>query len=217
MTLHRSDFRNQYSHPDIYVNIDDAFSSMSRWLLDYFSNAIRDGIKFKHEETVQFGWSLILLKEDVSGDLEIQEPDFCSMPIVWVSGANNTLRQLTLQREVCAQLDLTPEFPSLRQSGIIPPGFLNSSSGFEMVRDAASGNDSGWVFYNEARDGIKAEHCSLFQISLTHKAIIPFLALPPETCATYSTSNINILSNKKKVSSEDNKFLAELIRYFAVN
>ncbi len=52
---------------------------------------------FSAEQMVQVGWMLVKLREEGGGPLEVWKPGFHAMPIDWVLGATNTLRQLLVQ------------------------------------------------------------------------------------------------------------------------
>jgi len=207
MREHRSDFRSINGHPNVVIWLDSAFDVGADWILGYFENEVRRGVVFRAGETVQIGWILVMLKSDERGDLEIWEPQFDSMPIKWIRGANSTSRHLTLQKEVCAQLGVEPYYPSLRQSGIIGADFLHNTEGFHMTREVPAGTDSGWIFRRPGSTEADARHCSLFEISISHPAIIPFIALPAGASVVSTKSKIQVSCGEKHISSDSNHFL----------
>jgi hypothetical protein len=211
MQEHRANFRSINGHPNVVVWLDGAFDVGADWILGYFESEVRRGVVFHPGETVQIGWMIVMLKADELGDLEIWEPRFDSMPIKWARGANSTSRHLTLQQEVCAQVGVEPDYPSLRQSGIVAADFLHNTDGFHMVREIPGGTDSGWILRRLDSKESDARHCSLFEISISHSAIIPFIALPAGSSVTHSKSKIEISCGQKNISSDSNQFLSKIL------
>jgi hypothetical protein len=211
MKDHRSDFRKTYGHPNIVVSLDAANEAGSEWLLSYFEDQIRQGMKFKAGETVQIGWMIVMLKGDDRGDLEIWEPRFHSMPISWVRGAINTFRHIALQSEVCKQVGVEPDYPSLRQAGAIQPGFLDNSDGFKMDRETPEGRKSGWKFFQLQSGKFDGKYKSLFEIAIGRFAVVPFIALPSGASVTHSKSRIEISLGTSSISSDSNTFLNKLL------
>ncbi len=195
---------------DIGISIDTKSELSPQWLLQYYDEQIEGGRKFKSEETVQIGWMIVQLRSDQNGILEVWEPEFDSIPIRWCLGANNTIRHLILQRSVCDVLNCEPDFPSLRQAGIVSPGFSDCEE-FTMSRDTSNANDSGWIFRELGDVGTNGDFESLFQISFSHMEVIPFLALPPGCTVTRRLGGIVIRLGAVTVSSVENDLLQRLL------
>jgi hypothetical protein len=211
MRDHRSNFQDIYNHPNIVVSLSVDLDSGADWLLAYFESEIQRGITFRADETVQIGWMIVKLKSDDNGDLEVWEPKFDSIPISWVRGASNTIRHLTIQKAVCAQVGVEPDFPSLSQSGVIPSDFLDYSGAFIMSREAKGQTDSGWIFSKAESAGLDGRRCSLFEISIRNLAIIPFLALPVGTSVRHAIDGILISFESIEISADSNEFLRRLL------
>lgn len=196
---------------DIGISIDTQSELNPQWLLKYFDEQIEEGRQFNSEETVQIGWMIVQLRLAQDGILEVWEPEFDSIPIRWRRGANNTIRHLILQRSVCDALGCEPEFPSLRQAGIVSPGFRECEE-FTMSRDASNANDSGWVFRELGYVGTDGDFESLFQISFFNMEVIPFLALPRGYLVIKRLDNIKICSENVSVSSLESELLQRLLK-----
>lgn len=209
MTDYRTNFRTAYGHPDIVVSVDPEFDVGTEWLLGFFESEVRRGVVFKSGQTVQIGWMVSMLKGNRDGDLEVWEPGFDAMPINWVRGVNKTLRHLLLQREVCAQLGVEPDFPSLRQSGVVSASYGTGGS-FVMARQEPSGNDSGWVLAAREDANVDGKRCSLFEAALHDSRLIPFLGLPAGSQVTYSDAEIRVSRDGTTVASDSNEFLRRL-------
>ena len=154
---------------------------------------------------------IAMLRETSGGDLEIWEPDFDALPIRWIRGVNNLFRHLLLQKSVCEAMDVTPDFSSLRQSGIVSPDFLASSEGV-MSRDPANNTQSGWFFYPQDYEGSEGRHVSLYEIALACEWSIPFLALPFGSKVSYSKCRVVVNFGTKSASSDDCELLRNLLK-----
>ncbi len=206
----RGHFRDLHGHPDIVVAMKPAYKEGAEWLLAFFQSEIQRGVVFGDGQTVQIGWMLVMLKNDQHQDLEIWEPRFDAFPIAWQRGADLTYRFLTMQREVCRQIGVEPEFPSLAFPAVMAPDFLTSTADFKMSREEHSARDSGWFFGELDFDGTDAKYCSLFQISLGHMLAIPFMALPPGAAVQCTKDRVEVFYGETSISSDTNEFLARL-------
>ncbi|HKR42556.1 MAG TPA: hypothetical protein VJU59_23275 [Paraburkholderia sp.] len=207
----KSNFRDRYHHPNVVVSMDADLEFGVPYIQSYFEDQIRRGTEFRAGETVQIGWMIVMLKADASGDLEIWEPRFGTVPIEWVRGVSNTYRQLMVQKTVGEQIGVEPMFPSLRQSAVVSPDFF-SVRRICMLRSASQGADSGWVFSagGDVREGGKV--CSLFEIGGNRPDVIPFLALPAGASVVCADGEVEIQYGERVVNSNSNQFLKMLLR-----
>jgi hypothetical protein len=199
-------------HPQIAFTISHEPQFSLEWLTRYFETEIVKGVQYKPLQTVQIGWLPVQLRENGSF-LELWEPQFDSLPIKWRPGVDNVVRHLILQKSVCEELGVDPVFPSCIQPGIVSPSFLKDATEdrFSMSRDLVSGRDSGWVFHDIGYFGEEGEFKSLYEISLCHMGVIPFLALPPETNILRQDASIRVSWREKHISSETNDLLRKLV------
>jgi hypothetical protein len=212
MTAHRTSMLHKLGHPEVSVTLSEHIQMDVRWLLSFFETEVQNGRRFNSLETIQIGWMVVTLKASVAGDLEVWEPQFDSFPVRWIKGANNTLRHLILQKSVCEQFGCEPNFPSLLQSGVVSPRFLDKGEGFLMSRDQPSNNDSGWVFSTpEESVGVDSgEHRSLFEIFFYHTEVIAFLAMPPGSEVLKTNCLIEATFNGHTLSSKNNDLLRKI-------
>ena len=204
LETHRVHLLEKYGHPDIVMAVDD--QPGIDWLINYFSDQVRDGVHFKSGQTVQIGWALLKLSGDDSKELRVFEPDFASMPVRWVSGISRAMRHLTIQREVCKQVGESPCFPSMVEPGVVSPNFVSGRSAFSMSRD----ND-GWLFRAREDEGHQAGLCSLYALATERTAAIPFLALPPGTEVDWERGSAVISFNGRQHYSRSNAFLNRML------
>ncbi|MGR9579325.1 immunity protein Imm33 domain-containing protein [Pandoraea sputorum] len=205
-----TNLRKRFGHQNIIVSVVPELGSGFEWILSYFESEVADGAVFSDKQLVQIGWMLVMLRQNSEGDLDVWEPSFNSMPINWVRGASMTIRHLMLQREVCAQLGVEPDFPALNLTGIVSTDFLDSAS-FSMDReDGDAATDSGWLF--KGPEPSEGRHCSLFEIAVARPEIIAFLALPIGASVAYEKNGIDVRIGDRNVSSKNNDFMGKLLR-----
>jgi hypothetical protein len=211
MTDFTSNFRDRYQHPNMVVSIDAELEFAAANIQSFFEDQIRNGTKFRAGETVQLGWMIVMLKADSEGNLEVWEPRFGTVPIIWERGVNKTYRQLIVQKTICEKADVEPIFPSLMQSGVVSLDFASARS-FRMYRAEAEGNDSGWMFTGEGIVGEGGELKSLFEIASSRPEVIPFLALPAGATVVRTGEKIQIEFEGKVVDSDSNDFMGRLLK-----
>ncbi len=212
MTEYRTSLCGAFGQQEISLSLKAKSGIDPSWLVAYFESEVRTGRRFQSGETVQIGWMIVMLRSSATGELEVWEPQFDSLPIKWTKGVNNTLRHLIIQKSVCEQFECEPDFPSLQQAGIVAPRFLESTDTFTMSRDQSVNNDSGWVFSvpNEPVRLGDGEFRSLFEISFYHTEAIAFLAMPAGASATKSNGVIEVTWNRRSLSSQNNELLKKL-------
>ncbi|WP_423392497.1 immunity protein Imm33 domain-containing protein [Burkholderia sp. LMG 21824] len=214
--IFKSKIDRAVKHPNFIVSASGDYDQILHSLFEHLESEIRSGKRFDAGQTIQFGWMVLMLNANGQGDLEIWEPDFSSMPINWEFSLDKALRDMYLQRELCAQAGLAPEFPSLLQRGIVSPVFV-PNTGFVMSREAQQDGDSGWFFLGREDQRDKGKYCSLFEISITAPWIVPFLALPPEVIVKCDLSSIEIKTKNGIISSNNNEILRKLLDKWNVN
>jgi hypothetical protein len=203
---------HKFGQHEIIMGVEKSADLDPKWLVEYFESSTAQGRRFQPNETVQIGWMLVLLKETESGDLDLWEPQFDSIPISWIKGVNNTLRHLVLQRSVADLFKVNPVYPSIRDAGWASKAFMASahSAAFAMHRDVPQGNDSGWRISNVSKDHNDGGLRSLFELSFYNMDIVPFLALPPGASVTRDNREIVVTLSGNSITSGRSHFLSEL-------
>jgi hypothetical protein len=205
----KTNFQGLAAQPNIVVSLPSGPSFGANPILSYFEDEVRKGKVFQADETVQMGWLMLMLKATDAGELEVWEPRFGAIPIVWERGASKTYRQLIVQKSVAEQLRVEPSFPSLRQSGVISPDFMGAND-FQMFREAPNGTDSGWLFTTEENSSSDGRLASLFEIASKRPEVIPFLALPASSSATIKDGHVKVTHGDDEVSSDSSELLRRL-------
>jgi hypothetical protein len=156
-------------------------------LLQWIERETAEGRRFLPEQTVQFGWSILEIRQRTDGTVGLFEPDFRSMPVRFVDSVSNTLFHLLVQKWVAESLGLERELeiPDLRASAIICTEF-GTTEGFVMSRVQPQAADSGWFLgcdrkIHDHQSPNNLRRVSLYEAAIRYEdKIIPFLGLPPE-------------------------------------
>lgn len=210
MAAFRTSGCERFGQKEIVLRLSDDAQMVPTWLLNYFTESCAAGKQFKAEETFQIGWMLTKLKENPEGDLELWEPRFGPVPIEWVSGINNTLRQLILQKSVSALFHQEPHFPSITHAGSVADSFSSRSGEFYMRRVSPVASDSGWQFSARKESAPTFKLHSLFEIASLRPSIIPFLALPTGAHVESTRTETAVEWNGIQISSNENELLRRL-------
>ncbi|MDB6078218.1 MAG: hypothetical protein JWO82_1965 [Akkermansiaceae bacterium] len=192
----------------IILEVEPEAAEFARSLAAWLESGIRGGDRFLDGQTVQFGWSLLLLRETANG-LEALEPDFQSLPTQWLPGVNSTVQHLQLQRAVCDLFNRELAFPEIRQTGLVSPKFYDNRE-CVMSRDSPENSDSGWVFHEPGYLGPEARYVSLYELSLQKIEVIPFLALPPSSRVSIAPGRCAVTVDGVTKSSSNSEFLRAL-------
>ena len=195
--------------PGIIFEVHSEAEELARPLVAFFETQAQAGVRFRDGQTVELGWTLLMLREADDGQLEVLEPDFDDFPIRWCRGINGALRHLHLQRAVCDLVGCEPLFPTICKAGVVSPGFFESSD-YTMSRDTPEDSDSGWVFAQCGYEGADGEFCSLYQLALKKPEVIPFLALPAFSRVRIKPGVREITVNHTARSASDSDLLRML-------
>lgn len=209
----RSKSLSTFGHPDFVVDVTSAHEPEGRSLIAYLEESVENGERFNESETINIGCGVLKFFANENGDLFVCEPSFDEMPIRWVNGANRTYAHLMLQRQVCSELGIDPDFSSMLHAGVISEYMLSHLCEFQMDRHSGNGQgNSGWALYESGKtdaEGIK--WVSLFEISTIYPQVIPFLGLPQNTSVAYQKDIIEVSCDGKVIDSNSNDFLHQLL------
>jgi hypothetical protein len=170
---------------------------------------VGSGKVFKAGERVQVGGGLVKLMEGEAGTLELWEPDFKSMPIEWVRGVNETLRQLILQRSVAELVGAQPDFAWILHAGQVQDGWA-ARRVFEMHRNIPEDNHTGWSI--ETPDMPPPDRLvSIYDLGRQLPICVPFFALPTGVHIEISSTRLAIEFAGRSVSSDDSPLLSGLL------
>ena len=214
---------SKHGHPEFSLVCDDAsvFERQVKWLLDWLEEEVSRGKQFLPDQTVQVGWSVLKVGRRADESLALFEPDFKSVPMVFVDNVSKTLVHLLIQKSVTESLGLENEIslPSLRESAIICTDF-GTGKGVFLDRAKPSGHASGWFFgcSNAQHNHQAAQNLRLVSLYeacvLLDETVIPYLGLPAGIKISFSGAIPRFFLNERELlikhgSYLDKKFLAQ--------
>ncbi|MCP4033893.1 hypothetical protein [Herbaspirillum huttiense] len=199
--------------PWFSIEVSSTHEAGARSFMEHLEGCIKRGEHFNDGNTVDMGWGRLKLIANKNGSLVVHEPSFSEFPIRWVPGANRTFSQLMVQRQLCAEIGVEPDFCSLMQAGLVSKVMLQRSGDFQMDRYTGDGKaNSGWTFYEMGKvDASEVAWASLFQICLTYPQVAPFFGLPSESHIVYRRDLIEVSCAGRLIDSNSNEFLRSLL------
>jgi hypothetical protein len=211
-----TDTCRQHGHPEFVLEADEAHvpAIYLENIAQTVQRMVAQGSVFRPGETFQIGWMLTRV-EPYDGDrLTLAEPDMKSLPIRFVPGISQTLRQMMLQLFMLDSVSLRAEIdiPTAQQSLIACKDYAGAA--FSMNRlaptDAA---DSGW-FVGCLADGhdhhnpANLTRVSAYEAFLRQPAIQGFLAFPRESLiAIDPRAGVRIYKGERELKAEAGSFL----------
>lgn len=140
---------------------------------------------FRAGQTVQVGWMILNVVACAQG-LELHEPDMSGvLPVRYVPGITQTLRDTIRQRYVTDSLGLTHQldFPNLAQSVMVCDRLEQGQSLFLTRPDPQKDHASGWVSCclqerHDHNDPGVLKLISLYDLACRHPEVVEFLGMP---------------------------------------
>ncbi len=176
----------KFGHPEFVLDADETTvpDIYIREMVETIERMVAGGSVFRPGETFQIGWMLTRIQEQGPRHLTLEEPDMKSLPIQWIPGITQTLRQKMLQVFMLDSVALRHEMqiPTIRQSLITCTRYTDCD--FFMTRSEGKNEmDSGWFL--GCLDG-KHDHneignlccVSLYEAYLGQNGIQGFVTFP---------------------------------------
>lgn len=166
-------------HPELKVCVGDRMliqegEVFARTLVDC---VVRQGMRFKSDETFAYGYWLTSFKTAQEGSLEIWEYEPGATH--WVPGARLTLTHWRDQHAVCQRYGAAFSAPRLDKLTVISAGVLEGDA-VQGVRYPSPGHMSGWWLTTDRYDGnsksLRTEH--LYHVTAARQELSRYLALP---------------------------------------
>ncbi len=185
------------------------------WFAESLERQLQSGIEFRDGETIQIGWGLLRIREPTSGTLELDEPDFESIPIKWIPSVDHSLVHLRQQKDVVESIDpsVEPMFPSIRHAASICNHVFDRRE-IVIERTMPHGSFSGWTIkcadaeHQVGTSDLRLE--SLFSLAIRLPPIVPFLALPPGFSGMLAPDQIKLSWNGKPINIRKDSILYAL-------
>ena len=213
----------RHGHPEFVLEADEAHvpAIYLENVAQTVQRMVAQGSVFRAGETFQIGWMLTRVESYGSAGnpartdrLTLFEPDMKAMPIRFVPGITETLRQMMLQLFMLDSVSLRAEIdlPTVQQSLVActryaEPAFYLSRS------EPTDPNDSGWFVGCLADDHDHHQPANLTRVSayeafLRQPAIQGFLAFPRESLiAIDPRAGVRIYRGERELQVEAGSFL----------
>jgi hypothetical protein len=210
---------HQHNHPEITFEVDCRVVSAYDvcWLIKTLERAVAKGACYEEGQTIQLGWLLASFSAGYDGTLKITEPDMNGLPINFVDGVTNTLRDLREQKDVLASLaePRRPVFCDLRKPMVVSKSFKDSED-FVMLREPETPFFSGWYFCDN-RSRAESEDdfdlLSIYEIGCQRPDLVKFLTLPVRYAVEGKEDAYGILYDADPVSIREGSYLAAVNEY----
>jgi hypothetical protein len=176
----------KYGEPEFSVPVVENY--LAQQLESFFAwleSEVATGKRFLPDQTVQVGWSQLKIFQRDDGTLGLLEPDFKSMPMVFVDSVSKTLEHTLEQKSVVESLGLEArlDLPLLTKSATMCTNF-GTTPEILLSRTSPMGFDSGWFFgcaktEHDHQSGDNFRRLSLYEAAVRlDERIIPYLGLP---------------------------------------
>ncbi|HEY1785117.1 MAG TPA: hypothetical protein VGG30_06180 [Pirellulales bacterium] len=210
---------SSYGQREFLIRCDDSIPAPDvDWLVALLESSVRDGHKYRDEETLQVGWMFNRVSSAPDGLLLLSEPDMVTVPIQWADGVTETLRQLRLQNDTAESLDLgrRVRMPTIRESALVGRDFDRDPENIVLERFEAEGNDSGWFIgyektpldYNNPENLTRV---SLYAAVVQCPTAIPYLCLPCGTRIDREDGKVECSVTGKTIRPRAGSFLKQLL------
>jgi hypothetical protein len=204
----------EFEHPEFCIkcNMDVISSCDIEWILSFLENEVKRGIRFKTDETIQIGWMLDLFKLMDDGYLHILEPDFNSLPIIFIDSMTNTLKQLRQQKDIVESIDddIDISFTSIVNSMAVCETYKNAKNAF-LSREEPENSFSGWFFRNLESDDEEYSLISLYDFACHRPDLVKFLGLPSQYgVQTCPDNGFRIINEEREVPLKAGSFLDQI-------
>lgn len=208
----------QYKHREFVLEANEAIVPVDylQQIVTILEEMVASGSAFEPQETFQVGWMPTLIQACGPGCLTLFEPDMISLPVEWVPGITNTLRQMMLQLFMLDSVNLRNQidFPNIRKS-LITCNRYSETNFFMHRQKPSSESDSGWFIgcldQTHCHNNTDNLNCiSVYEAMLHQKALQGFAAFPVDSMIVISErGGISFFKDGNEVEIQPNSFLDE--------
>ena len=208
---------HKFNHPEFCVICDTQVIPHNdiKYLINFFEDEVKKGIRFKTNETIQIGWMVNQLKLMDDQYLHVLEPNLKDLPISFIDSVTNTLRHLRQQKDVVESIneDLEVSYTSIRSSIVVCPTYQKATSIY-LVREKAENNFSGWFFRDlDSEDQENYRPISLYEFACHRPDLVKFMGIPPEYgMHVRPGDNFRIIFGEREIFPKPGSFLDQINR-----
>lgn len=207
----------KFRHPEFVLECDERLiprENLQR-IADTIESMVASGSTIKADQTFQIGWVFTLVKPYDSARLTLVEPDMRQMPVHWVPGVTQTLRQMMVQLFMLDSVDLRDSMTigNFGQSLVACTRYTEAD--FVMDRVEEDDHASGWFLgcadeSHEHNDPDNLHLVSLYEAFVNEPAIEGFLTFPPGSTITVSRRHgVHVAYQGNSLLTSPDSFLAQ--------
>jgi hypothetical protein len=211
-----------HGHADFVLEFDEQAVSRphAEDMIQTIEDMVARGSVFAPGETIQIGWMITQVRRYDESRLTLFEPDMRTIPMAFLPGVTETLRQMMLQLFFIDSLAIPREdmsMPNVRQSVITCGRYAVARSLLLMRGKALRQSDSGWFIScldqdHDHEDPKNLVLVSLYDAFLRHKPIQGWMAFPSETLIALRDSGPpQVFRDGKELAVVPNSFLARAL------
>lgn len=176
---------SRHGHPEFGLHCADEVAFDAPWLVTWLEEQVASGVVFRPGESLQVGWSTLLVGTATDGLLTLNELDLSGVPGQFDRSVTRTLLCMRKQKSVLESFGIEPrmDFPLLQMSAIKCNRYASSKGTMLSRSSPINASDSGWFF--GCLDGSHDHNLpadlmfgSLYEIACQKPAAIEFLAMP---------------------------------------
>lgn len=181
-------------HPEFTLWCDEELLFLAPWLVSWLEHRVAEKAVFRPGETVQIGWSILLVETLDDGTLTLLEPEMSGLPGRARRSVSSTLLHLCRQKSVAEGFDLTAQmdFPDLRHAAL---SCARYAKGVDLMlsRLPRRAEDSGWFFGclekdHDHKNPAELKGATLYELACLNPSTIDFLALPVGTIVSLNAA-----------------------------
>lgn len=176
---------------DERVSVDclDSAAEHVPWLLQRLSAAHEQGVRFTAGAVLRFGWSVLVLRREPDGRLQVCEPDFARDPTTDLRPEiSTTLRVQAATRDLMAYLGVLDPVPVAYDQTLRAVGDVLDTPVLHLVRSVGDARSSGWFATGSLRSGADAladpVPIPVHRMLVHRPTLVPALALPVGSVVT---------------------------------
>jgi len=207
---------DKFGHPEFILEADTSQvpDTYLRDIAKSLEGMVAQGSVFRSGQTFQIGWVQTQVRDHEGGRLTLVEPDMRAVPVQWVPGITETLRQLMLQIFMLDSVSLRPKLnmPSMTQSLIACSRYTEPS--FFMTRTKAiDKTDCGWFIgcldqHHDHKESANLQRVSLYEAFVQQRGIQGLVSFPVGAMIVVERLSVfAIYLDGKKLAFKDGSFL----------
>jgi len=188
---------------DEHVSVDclDSAAEHVPWLLQRVTAASEQGVQLTAGAVLRFGWSVLVLRREPDGRLQVCEPDFTRDPTADLRPEiSTTLRVQAATRDLMASLGVLDPVPVVYDQILRAVGNVLDSPALHLVRSVGDARNSGWFATGSLRSGADAladpVPLPVHRMLVHRPTLVPVLALPVGCVVTMAGDRlVNVLDS----------------------